>query len=101
MQNMHEVALLFLDRHSEAPGAPCRNSRINLCISHLVDTADLSVGAAEDITLQALAEIEARTTTFAVDMVRTTAHAVFIVDPRTGNQRFFTIGELLGLSHSR
>jgi hypothetical protein len=97
MQNMHQIAILFLDRQIEEPVAYCRSKLINRCISHLVDSADISLGTAEDIALQALAEIEARNTDFAVDLVRTTAHAVFIVDPRTGNQRCFTIGELLEL----
>lgn len=100
MQNMHEVAVFFLDRQIEGPVAQQRSKLINRCISHLVDTADISLGTAEDIALQAFAEIEARTTDFAVDLVRTTPHAVFIVDPRTGIQRCFTIGELLELPRS-
>ncbi|MCY1414718.1 hypothetical protein D3C76_906870 [compost metagenome] len=95
MQNMHKAAVFFLDSQIEKADRPCRSKLINRCISHLVDTDDLSLGVAEDIALQALAEIEGRNTGFAVDLVRTTAHAVFIVDPRTGSQRCFTIGELL------
>ncbi|MCY1396513.1 hypothetical protein D3C76_94160 [compost metagenome] len=95
MQNMHEVAVLFLDNQLEKADETCHGRLTNRCISHLVDHHDLSLGIAEDITLQALAEIEARSTNFAVDLVRTTPYAVFLVDPRTGNQRCFTIGQLL------
>src|SRR4051794_34274374 len=94
-QNLHLLALAFLEQHQAEHLTPNRRLLVERCVSYLIDTAEVSAHTAEDAVLQALGEIESRQHREFVDLSRTTAFAVFIQDPLTGCKHVLTVADLM------
>jgi hypothetical protein len=96
-QTLHYSALAYLVKHQAEHLEHDRILLIDRCVTHLMDTRNISQREAEVATLQSYGEHESRECKAYVDMSLTTSHTVFIRDVRTGRLRVFTVSELIAL----
>jgi hypothetical protein len=96
-QTLHYSALAYLMKHQAEHLEHDRILLIDRCVSHLIETRDVSQREAEIATLQAYGEHGSRECKAYVDMSLTTSHTVFIRDVQTGRLRVFTVAELIDL----
>lgn len=95
--DLHLLAITFLKQHQGEHLTPDRRLLVERCVTHLIHTVAVSTATAEDVTLQALSELDSRHRREFVDLARTTAFAVFVQDPLTGRKRVFTLADLMKL----
>lgn len=93
--NLNAVALTFLNQHEGEHLLRDRHHLVDRCTAHLVDCCNVSRLVANDITMQALGELDARNRRAYIDCTRTTSYTLFLVNAESGERRTFTISQLL------
>lgn len=96
-QTLHCAALGYFFEHQGEHLEHDRVLLIDRCVSHLIETKNVSQREAEIATLQAYGEHNSKACGAYVDMSLTTSHSVFIRDFRTGRLRVFSVAELIDL----
>lgn len=95
---LHQTACAFLFAHQGEHLSCDRQLLVNRCIDHLCLVRAATRIVAEVATLQALGDIQSRSTGAHVDLDKTTSYTVFITDPASGKRVCFTAADLLRLS---
>ncbi|WP_158935284.1 hypothetical protein [Burkholderia sp. S171] len=96
-QTLHYAALGYISQRQGEHLDHDRLLLIDRCVSHLIETKNVSQRVAEIATLQAYGEHDSKACKAYVDMSLTTSHSIFIRDVRTGRLRVFSVGELIDL----
>lgn len=97
LDNIQTTALNFLQQNAGEHFLRDRALLIDRCIAHLVDTHNVSRITANEVTMQALGELDYRNRRTYIDCSRTTSYTLFLVDQDSGVKRAFTTAELMQL----
>lgn len=95
---LHQAAIAYLFAHHAEHLSCDRHLLIERCVEHICAVGPATRIVAEVATLQALGDIQSRSTGVHVDLDQTTSYAVFITDPASGKRACFTAVDLLRLS---
>ncbi|AZY53277.1 hypothetical protein [Bordetella avium] len=92
-------------RHELHCGATIPGDRDNLivsrCTAYLMQLADCSKATAETVAAQTVAEIASSTCRLTFDLDRSTARALFLKDPASGQTRVISAAEMLAILNAK
>ena len=92
---LHTKALAYLVKHEADHMMLGQPPLLDRCITHLMDTCDVSRHTAELAALQALGERSSAAHGFYIDCDTTTSHVLHLVDSKSKKRYTLTVSELV------